>query len=60
MKWGRKTKQLGYKKLGYAALEGITCSGAGRRLLSALLSLEEQKDHHSSEAHSPSFCSCKV
>jgi len=50
MKWGRKTKQLGYKKLGYTALQGITCSGAGRRLLSALLSSEEQKEPHSYEA----------
>lgn len=60
MKWGRKTKQLGYKKLGYTALQGITHRGAGRRLPSALLSWEEQNEPHSCEAHSPSFCTCKV
>jgi hypothetical protein len=60
MNWGRKTKQLGYKKLGYTTLQGITRRGAGRRLPSALLSLEEQKEPCSCEAHSPSFCTCKV
>ena len=59
MKCDRKTKQLGYKKLGYAALQGIAHRCAGRRLLSALLSSEEQKDLHSQKDHSPLFCTCK-
>jgi len=60
MKWGRKTKQLGCRELGYTALQGITRRGAGRRLPSALLSSEEQKEPHRYEARSPSFCTCKV
>jgi len=44
MKWGRKTKQLGHKKLGTVHDGGMTERGTGRGLLSALLSSGEQKE----------------
>ena len=51
MKWGRTTKQLGYKRLCYTASQGITCRSTGRGLPTVLLSSEEQKGPHRHEAH---------